>query len=161
MKYANEHWHQILSWPWIGIREKIISAMQPGVETESWVIVEFQNLLFIALGLVGTVWAWIKLRPSYAMWMTGNWVLFTSTTFLISVPRFTVVMFPLYLLFARRPSSGRLWKWGITVWSLLYLALFTSLYVTGHWALVADGEHKILSETTTVTRRRDRSRGKS
>lgn len=132
MRYAREHWNQVLSWPWIGVREKVISAFQAGTDSESWVMIEVQGLLFIALGLIATVWAWIKLRPSYAMWMTGNWLLFTSTTFLISVPRFTVVMFPLYILFSRL-SVNRLWYWAITVWSLLYLALFTGLYVEGQW----------------------------
>ena len=133
MKYAREHWNQVLSWPWIGISEKITGAFQPaGSNDQSWLMIEVQGLIFIALGFVGSVWAWIKLRPSYAMWMTGNWLLFTSTTFLISVPRFTVVMFPLYMMFSRL-SGNRLLYGLITVWSLLYLALFTGLYVEGHW----------------------------
>jgi len=131
MRYAREHWNQVLSWPWVGIREKLAGAFDPA-DDESWLMIEVQGLVFIALGLVGTVWAWIKLRPSYACWMTGNWLLFTSTTYLIGVPRFTAVMFPLYLLFSKR-AANRWWNWGITVWSLLYLGLFTSLYVQGRW----------------------------
>ncbi len=133
MTYRREHWFQILSWPWTGIEGKITAALHfAGTAGESWVIVVVQEVLFIALGLAATVWAWIKLRPSYAVWMTGNWLLFTSTTFLLGVPRFTMVMFPLYLIFSKL-SANRLWYWAITVWSLLYLALFTGLYVEGHF----------------------------
>jgi hypothetical protein len=133
MKYRREHWFQVLSWPWTGIAGKIDSATHPaGIAGEPWVIITVQELVFILLGLGATVWSWIKLRPSYAMWMTGNWMLFTSTTFLLGVPRFTVVMFPLYILLSKL-ANNRTWFGALTVASLLYLALFTGLYVEGHW----------------------------
>jgi len=130
MTYRREHWFQILSWPWTGIWAKIQVALHGS--GEQWVILGVQDLLFMILGFVGTVWACIKLRPSYAVWMVCNWLLFTSTSFIIGVSRFTVVMFPLYILFSRL-SARRIWYTTITVWSLLFLALFTGLYVEGHW----------------------------
>ncbi|PYS59825.1 MAG: hypothetical protein DMF74_20325 [Acidobacteria bacterium] len=91
-----------------------------------------RDLLFWILGFAATIWSFIKLRPSYAVWMIGNWLLFTSTTFIIGVARFTVIMFPLFILFSLI-ASRRSWHRIITVWSLLFLALFTGLYVEGHW----------------------------
>jgi hypothetical protein len=132
MTYRREHWYQVLSWPWEGVRGKILEALHPTGAGESWVIVTVHEILFIALGFVATVWACIKLRPSYAAWMIGNWLLFTSTTFIIGVSRFTLVMFPLFILFSAL-SARRIWYTAITVASLLYLALFTGLYVEGHW----------------------------
>jgi Gpi18-like mannosyltransferase len=130
MTYRREHWFQILSWPWTGIWGKVRMVLDGS--GEQWVILGVQDLLFIILGLVGTVWACIKLRPSYAVWMVCNWLLFTSTGFITGVSRFAVVMFPLYLLFSRL-AVRRIWHTTITVWSLLFLALFTGLYVEGHW----------------------------
>jgi hypothetical protein len=132
MTYRREHWYQVLSWPWVGVRGKILEALHPSASGESWVIVTVHEILFIALGLGATIWACIRLRPSYAAWMVGNWLLFTSTTFLIGVSRFTLVMFPLFILFSGL-SARRVWYAALTVASLLYLALFTGLYVEGHW----------------------------
>jgi hypothetical protein len=65
--------------------------------------------------------------------MAANWLLFVSTSFILSVPRYTLVMFPLFILMA---LAARAW-WAqilFTVWSVLYLALFASLFVRGWWA---------------------------
>lgn len=130
MTYRREHWFQALTWPWVGILGKVGMALD-GVG-EQGVILGVQDLFFIVLGLVGTVWACLKSRPSYAVWMICNWLLFTSTGFITGVSRFTVVMFPLYILFSRL-AVRRIWYAAITTWSLFFLALFTALYVEGHW----------------------------
>ncbi len=65
--------------------------------------------------------------------MTGNWLLFTSVSFIVSVPRYTITMFPIFFLFAML-ATRRLWLVVITVWSLLYLAIFASLFAWGRWA---------------------------
>jgi Gpi18-like mannosyltransferase len=130
MTYRREHLFQTLSWPWSGIGGKIDSALHGSGEQGA--ILGVQDLLFIILGFVGTVWACLKLRPAYAVWMVCNWVLFTSTGFIIGMSRFAVVMFPIYLLFSKL-SARSIWYTAITVWSLLFLGLFTGLYVEDHW----------------------------
>ena len=93
-----------------------------------------QEFFFVMLGLGLTVWSWLRLRASYAVWMTLNWLLWTSTKFVLSVPRYTLVMFPAFILFARLTATRPLWNAIITVWSLLFLALFVARYVQGLWA---------------------------
>jgi len=66
--------------------------------------------------------------------MTLNWLLITSTSFVLSVPRYTLVLFPMFFLFARAGASRHLWFALISAWSLLFLALFVSRYVQGPWA---------------------------
>src|SRR5207244_11360358 len=51
-----------------------------------------QELQFVALGFVCMIISWIKLRPIYAVWMTGTWLLFTAVNFLQSVPRYTLTI---------------------------------------------------------------------
>lgn len=92
-----------------------------------------QEFVFALIGLIGVVMSWIKLRPVYAMWMTGNWLLFASVTFLESMPRYTLTMFPIFILFGLL-AANRFWNFVLTVWSLLFLALFTSLFMRGWWA---------------------------
>ena len=47
------------------------------------------------------------------MWMTGDWLLVTSVTFVESMPRYSLTMFPIFMLFAvfqkpflERPDHG-------------------------------------------------------
>lgn len=131
LKIQQEHWFKSLTWPWVGIKDAwgLFEASKP---TDSQ-MVGLQEFLFAALGLICTIWSWKKLRPSYSVWMSLNWLLFTSTTFLLSVPRYTLVMFPLFILFSRS-SERPLWNTVMTTWSLLFLALFSSLFAWGHWA---------------------------
>ncbi len=118
------------SWPWVGIREAIGSFDRTANEAE---MVGAQELSFVTLSLICTIVSWIKLRPLYAMWMTGNWLLFTSVTFIASAPRYTLALFPIFILFALA-ARNRFWNAVITVWSLLFFALFASLFVRGWWA---------------------------
>lgn len=93
-----------------------------------------EEFFFIILGLACTVWCWLSLRKSYAVWMTFNWLLWTSTSFILSTPRYTLILFPVYILFARLAARRPVWGGVITAWSLLFLALFVSLFVRGYWA---------------------------
>jgi Dolichyl-phosphate-mannose-protein mannosyltransferase len=132
MRAQDEFWYRQLAWPWTSVG-KTWEALGGRSPSES-LMVGWQELFFLLLGLAGTVWCWARQRTSYAVWMTLNWLLWTSTTFVLSVPRYTLVMFPLFLLFARtaerRPLAGGL----ILVWSLLFMGLFVARFVTGHWA---------------------------
>jgi hypothetical protein len=117
--------------PWVGMRGAlgIMMDWKPG-QAE---MVGAQEFVFALLGLIGVVASWIKLRPIYAMWMTGNWLLFASVTFLESMPRYTLTMFPIFILFGLI-ATNRFCYVVLTVWSLLFLALFTSLFMRGWWA---------------------------
>jgi len=127
----DEHWHRSLAWPWIGIDGTIRSiAWRPPAEAH---MVGVQELIFVALSLAATIWCCFRLRPSYSVWMAGNWLLFTSTAFVYCVPRFVLILFPMYMLFAKLADHW-LWNVVITTWSLLFLALFISLFVQGQWA---------------------------
>jgi hypothetical protein len=44
-----------------------------------------------------------------------------------------LTMFPIFFLFAML-AARRLWLIAISVWSILYLAMFSSLFVWGRWA---------------------------
>ncbi len=126
-----EHWYKSLAPPWVGIKGTLDSLQwRPPSELQ---MVGIQEIVFIVLGLVCTIYCWANLRLSYSLWMTGNWLIFTSTSFVNSVPRYTLTLFPIYILFAQAAQKP-LMKSAITVWSLIYLALFTTLFVCGYWA---------------------------
>lgn len=123
---TREHWYKSFAPPWQGVGAMLESrGWRPPVE--DWTVV-WQQALFLAIGLVGAVAAWLRLRPSYATWITLNLLLFTSTSFILSVPRYSLILFPLPILFAllaARPA----WHTALTVWSLLLLSLLASLFI--------------------------------
>lgn len=118
------------SWPWIGVREAFRNMRRSPSEAE---MVGAQEFFFAILGLACAIFSWIRLRPLYAMWITSSWILFTSVTFLQSLPRYSLSMFPIFMLFAMI-AKNRFWAGVIAVWSLIYLALFAGLFARGWWA---------------------------
>ncbi len=92
-----------------------------------------QEFAFIVLGAICTVACAFWLRLSYTIWMAGNWILFTSSGFILSVPRYTLAMFPIFILFAKL-AERRFWMSVISAWSLLLMALFVGQFIQGRWA---------------------------
>lgn len=131
VQIRRESFYIAMGWPWLGIQQTIGALGHNPAAAE---MSGRQELTFIVLGLVGVIVSWFRLHPVYSVWMTLNWLIVTSVTFIASVPRYTLVMFPLHLLFAQLAAKGRVWEIILTVWSLLYLALFISAFARGFWA---------------------------
>ena len=93
----------------------------------------WMELAFIGLGLAGTVYAAFRFRPSWFAWMAGNWLLFVSTSFVMSVPRYSLTLFPLFAWFALAGRSRGTWL-AITLASVGLLAFFASRMAMGEWA---------------------------
>jgi hypothetical protein len=132
LNMQGEYWYKSLTWPWVGLTETW-SAIWGRAPSEAQ-MVGWQEFFFVWLGLGLTVWAWLRLRASYAVWMTCNWLLWTSTKFVLSVPRYTLVLFPAFILLARLRASRPVWGAAAAVWSLLMLALFAARFAQGFWA---------------------------
>lgn len=132
MSAQERFWSKSLTWPWVGLSHAWRAVWTRAPSDAQ--LVGIQELAFVLLGLVAIVWTWTRQRASYAVWMSANWLLWTSTKFVLSVPRYTLVMFPLFILFARASDESAVWRATITAWSLLYLALFASRFVQGQWA---------------------------
>jgi Gpi18-like mannosyltransferase len=118
------------AWPWIGIHEAINNLNRTPNQAE---MVGAQELYFVGLTFVCAVVSWFKLRPVYAMWITVNWIGFASLSFIQSAPRYTLVCFPIFMLFALLGKS-RFWVAILTAWSLVFLAFFSILFARGWWA---------------------------
>ncbi len=130
LRLRREFFYVSLAPPWTGVLNAWGNRLQFGGAGE---LIGNQEFFFVILGLMFTIASWFRLRPSYATWMTGNWLLFASTSYMQAVPRYTLTLFPMFILFALL-GANRFWNAFITVWSLLYLALFTGCFVRGYWA---------------------------
>jgi hypothetical protein len=129
LKLRRQLFHMSFSWPWHGIIDAFRNFKREPSEAE---IVGTQEALFTVLGFVCVIASWRKLRPVYATWLTGNWLLVVCVTFIESMPRYMLTMFPVFFLFAFA-GQNRFWNAVITIWSLLSLALFSGLFVRGWW----------------------------
>ncbi len=132
MEYQREHWYKYLRLPHTGLWETFKIAINDKPEAAQ--THGFQELLFVSIGLFATIAGWRRMRNSYRVWMVGNWLLFVSTSFILSVPRYTLILFPMFILMAI--SAARNWTLHVLfiVWSGLFLALFSTEFVRGWWA---------------------------
>jgi hypothetical protein len=131
LRVQREHWFKEAAFPW-----EAISGAFGWFESPRPDLV-FMNggmeLLFTGIGLVGVVVSAFRLRPSYFAWMAGNWLLFTSTSFLLSMPRYTLTLFPLMILMAlvtRRMAA----LVAVSAVSLVGFVYFAWRFATGSWA---------------------------
>jgi hypothetical protein len=75
---------------------------------------------------------WKRMRSSYTVYMTLMWALAVSTSWWISVPRYIMAMFPMFMLLGTIKSKAALI--GIAVFSVAWLCFFTVLFALGWWA---------------------------
>jgi hypothetical protein len=125
-----EHWGNHLRSP-LAIYSQlgVVTWMNPASAETMGV----QVFIFVVIGLVATIASAWYLRTSYTLWMAANWLIIGSQTWDISSPRLTLAMFPIFILFA---LAGRrlFWMRILTLWSILFLAMFAGEFVMGHWA---------------------------
>ena len=120
--------------PWTGFWNawQGAAAVQP---TEFWATVYLAPFVaMVVLGLT-TVWTLVGkgARPSYAVYTGLAFLSFAMLTWPISVPRYLMGAFPIFI------AAGRL---GVRPWlgpplfvaSILLFGLCLTLFVTGHWA---------------------------
>jgi hypothetical protein len=127
-RIMEKHWYKKLTFPWFGIRDVWLRIPHFNL-TEG-----LHEFIFIVFSFLCAVWSWIKLRPSFAVWITLNWLLITSTTYVVSVPRYCLTLFPIFILFARLAAARPLLGRALTAISLLLLALFAAKFAHGTWA---------------------------
>ncbi|MDO9356319.1 MAG: mannosyltransferase family protein [Solirubrobacteraceae bacterium] len=95
-------------------------------------MISAMELVFLAIGLIASIAAWFWTRPSYAVWAFLNVLLFASTSWVQSTPRYVLTLFPIFLLLAQLKSDG----WAsrlVTAASLLLFALFAGQFAVGNW----------------------------
>jgi hypothetical protein len=126
-----DHWFKELAPPWEAIGSA--TGWFRSTDPDEVLMYGAMELLFVGIGLVGTIVAAFRFRPSWFVWMAGNLVLFVSTSFLLSTPRYALTLFPIFVALAL-PS----WRtWLLVLLSLVSIAgfiYFASRFATGAWA---------------------------
>ncbi|MDE2480764.1 MAG: hypothetical protein KGN02_01065, partial [bacterium] len=90
------------------------------------------EIAFTALMVGVLIGGWKLLRPSYIAYMALSILIPMSTSSLMSMPRFALVLFPMFGILARwgdRPWVNNL----VLAFSLPLLGLFTVLFADWYW----------------------------
>ena len=94
----------------------------------------YAQVAFAVFGLLMVLASYkAKMRPSYQAYLLLTWMLSVSTGFWISVPRYVLIMFPMFMTLALF-SQKRTVTITITAFFAAALCFFTWLFATGVWA---------------------------
>ena len=126
------HWDKELTWPWESLASVLgwFRSRNP----DAVFMYGGMELLFIVLGLVATVATALWLRPTWAMWMAGNWLLSVSTGFVLSMPRYSLALFGIVVWAAIIGERWRPAGWLLAAGSAAAMAYFAWRFGSGQWA---------------------------
>jgi Gpi18-like mannosyltransferase len=131
MTVERVHWFNTLD-PWGGFMGAL-SWTQNASYPES-VTIGLAPLVFAAFGLVMIVVGLARrFRPSYFVYMLLTWMLAVSTSFWLSVPRYIMAMFPMFMLLGTL-AKGKAATVAFTAVFGVFLCYFTFMFGSGQWA---------------------------
>jgi Gpi18-like mannosyltransferase len=124
------HWNRHYAPPWVSVIDafqKIAHATQPQIAASQTLEVVFTALMIGVL-----IAGWRRLRPSYIAYMGLSILIPMSTSSLMSMPRFALVLFPMFAILARWGEKPWI-NSAIVAFSLPLLGLFTVLFADWYW----------------------------
>ena len=134
------YWLKSFAPPWEGLSNALSWVVTGTAPIAAWLAhssraAQAMELAFAGLGVLGAAaCAVLAYRLTWTVWMVACWLLFASSGFLMSIPRFTLVMFPLFAV-AAVATAGRPRLFIVTTTaSLLLLIWLASRFAAGEWA---------------------------
>ncbi len=128
--HVQVNWDRHLAPPWVSV---MTTFHKIAVATQGQTIAnETMEIAFTALMIAVLLGGWKQLRPSYIVYMALSILIPMSTSSLMSMQRFALVLFPMFAILARwgdRPWVNNL----IVAFSLPLLGLFTVLFADWYW----------------------------
>jgi hypothetical protein len=127
-----DHWFKHLAPPWEGIAGMI--EWTTNSDPDDAFMLGWMELAFTGLGALAAVATLLWLRPTWGVWMAGNWLLITGTGFVMSVPRYSLVLFGLFVWAALIAERWRMAGWLLGAASAASMAYFAWRFAAGQWA---------------------------
>ncbi|MBV8584066.1 MAG: glycosyltransferase family 39 protein [Candidatus Eremiobacteraeota bacterium] len=128
--HVQTHWNRHFAMPWVSVWSAFHKI---AIATSSQTVAnQLLEIAFTALMIGVLVAGWHSLRPSYIAYMALSILVPMCTSSLMSMPRFALVLFPMFAILARwgeRPWVNNL----ILAFSLPLLGLFTVLFADWYW----------------------------
>ena len=125
------NWGRNISLPWELMFAYLSSLLSNNffiVSQTEQILIEF---IFALVFIIGAIISFVKLRLSYAVFFLLALLIPLSTNTLLSIHRFGIVLFPLFILLANVKNKYFNFVWTIT--SAMLLGLFAILYINKYW----------------------------
>ena len=125
-----QHWSHSLAAPWVGFADAI-RGISWRVPWEKLTVGGGEAIGGVA-AYAATILSWLRLRPSDAAYATVLTVMATFLPFWLSIPRYLLGMYPLFLLVGR--ISQRWVYLAMVSASFVSLLVFSLAFGRGYWA---------------------------
>ena len=133
--FLKENWQKEFSLPWNGI----IASWERGINTQ-----ELSNYKFlVGYGeAIASTLAWISvfvgikhwgIKSSYLLYLVISTILFTSTGFILSAPRYLLSIPPFFIILAKILEGNKFLRVGWIIVSTYLLFYIASEFALGHW----------------------------
>ncbi len=131
LEIQKTHWNKHLDFPHTGILNAwgSIAWRTPA----NGILGGWAEVVFALLGLALIIYSFFKIRLSYCLYALITWLLVTSTSFVLSIPRYTLSMFPIFIVLALL-GRRRDVNYSIIFISLLFYALLLTRFIRLQWA---------------------------
>jgi hypothetical protein len=128
------HWQKTFAWPWESIKSSWL-ATKGGLSDEYALQVGYWEAIPATLSLmfIPFVWKYLK-NTAWSSWYTLSVILITSTSFLLSTPRYLLAIPPLFVFLAIIGKKYPLIYFSWIFVSSALLAYFSMRFVTGEWS---------------------------
>jgi Gpi18-like mannosyltransferase len=110
LKIQSTFQSQNITWPWVGI-QGLLATLHHAKQSYG-----FAEFAAIAFGGVSIPYLLFKVRKSYALYVLLNWLLMASSTFILSRPRYLLILFPIYMMLGKIRNK----------WILILISLISS-----------------------------------
>jgi Gpi18-like mannosyltransferase len=132
MEIQRRHWYNTFD-PLLGLSRAYGWANSNNYPDN--VVIGIAPIAFAIFGLIMVgISVWKRLRPVYITYMFFTWVLAVSTSMWISVPRYIMAMFPMFMLFGLLSTKRKIVALTIIIVSVALLCYFTGVFAWGWFA---------------------------
>ena len=131
LEFQRQHWHEKAVFPWQGFLAAWEGIWK--VKASAMTVYGWAQVISAVLGLFFTIYSFFYFRISYSIYMLLTLLIVTSASFWISLPRFVVTMFPMFIAFSLVGKREEV-NFIIIFLSILFYGLFLAFFVQGRWA---------------------------
>jgi Gpi18-like mannosyltransferase len=98
LEIQKQHWNKHLDFPFNGLRGAFEGIFWRSARDS--LTAGMAEFLFAIMGLALIIYSFFRIRLSYAIFALSTWLVVTSTSYWLSIPRYTLSMFPVIIVLA-------------------------------------------------------------
>ncbi len=129
----SEEWHRGFTWPWESLSHTWTTAFG-GLYAPEWEWMFRAELVAMLVGVVLTAWLLVRRRWSEATWIGLQVGAFATSYWFFSVPRATLLWWPLWMALAALTLKHRWTLWLYVATAAPLSIVWAATYLTGRWA---------------------------